>query len=118
VKLLTIKKMKKILGTLVLFLAFTLNASAQDKAFKKVDAAVEAKKNVTEMAEYLRLNSEDVENFLRLFEHKFRLLNENISDERKTELARIIDLKIRATLTPAQMEKLDKNPELLKKLTH
>ena len=54
--------MKKILGTLVLFLAFTLNASAQDKAFKKVDAAVEAKKNVTEMAEYLRLNSEDVEN--------------------------------------------------------
>ena len=61
-KLLTIKKMKKILGTLVLFLAFTLNASAQDKAFKKVDAAVEAKKNVTEMAEYLKLNSEDVEN--------------------------------------------------------
>lgn len=110
--------MKKILGILVLFLAFTINANAQDKAFKKVDAVVEAKKNAAEMADYLKLESNEVENFFRLFEYKYNVLNENLSEERKAELARIVDLKIRASLTPAQIEKLDKNKELLKKLTH
>lgn len=110
--------MKKILGILVLFLAFTINANAQDKAFKKVDAAVEAKKNAAEMADFLKLESSEVENFFRLFEYKYNVLNENLSEERKAELARIVDLKIRASLTPAQIEKLDKNKELLKKLTH
>lgn len=111
-------KMKKILGILVLFLAFTINANAQDKSFKKVDVAVEAKKNAAEMADYLKLESSEVENFFRLFEYKYNVLNENLSEERKAELARIVDLKIRASLTPAQIEKLDKNKELLKKLTH
>lgn len=110
--------MKKILGAFILFLAFTFNANAQDKAFKKVDVAVEAKKNASEMADYLKLESNEVENFFRLFEYKYNVLNENLSEERKAELARIVDLKIRASLTPAQMEKLEKNTELLKKLTH
>ena len=108
--------MKNLLGALVLFLAFTVNANAQE-TFKKVDEKIEAKNNMVALSEVVTVEGTLSEDLTRLFEYKFRNLNENLSAERKIELARVIEAKLRATLTPENMEKLDKNEALLKKLT-
>lgn len=109
--------MKKLLSALVLFLAFTINASAQE-TFKKVDEKVEAKTNLAAISEVVQLDATTSENLFRLFEYKYRHLNENLSAERKVELAKIIELKLRATLTEQQMQSIEKKPGLLKKLSN
>lgn len=121
----TIKQitMRNLLGALVLFLAFAVNASAQEtskkqETFKKVDEKVEAKSNLAALSEVVTLQGTLSEDLFRLFEYKYRTLNDNLSTERKTELARIIELKLRATLTEAQMQSIESKPGLLKKLTN
>ena len=115
----TIKQitMKNLLGALVLFLAFTVNASAQE-TFKKVDEKVEAKSNLAALSEVVPVQGTLSEDLFRLFEYKYRNLNENLSAERKVELAKIIELKLRATLSADQMQNIEKKPGLLKKLTN
>lgn len=115
----TIKQitMKNLLGALVLFLAFTVNASAQE-TFKKVDEKVEAKTNLAALSEVVPVQGTLSEDLFRLFEYKHRNLNENLSAERKVELAKIIELKLRATLSESQMLKIESKPGLLKKLTN
>ena len=110
--------MKKILSILVLFVAFTINANAQEKEFKKVDEKVEAKANLAALSEVVQLDAKVSQDLFGLFEYKYRNLNENLSTERKTELARIIDLKLRATLTSEQMQLIESKQGLLKKLTN
>lgn len=115
----TIKQitMKNLLGALVLFLAFTVNASAQE-TFKKVDEKVEAKTNLAALSEVVPVQGTLSEDLFRLFEYKHRNLNENLSTDRKAELARIIEMKLRATLSADQMQKIESKPGLLKKLTN
>ena len=115
----TIKKdtMKNLFGALVLFLAFTVNASAQEK-FTKVDEKIEAKSNLDAVSEVVQLDAKLSQDLFGLFEYKYRNLNENLSIERKVELARIIELKLRATLTNDQMKSIEKKEGLLKKLTN
>lgn len=115
----TIKQitMKNLLGALVLFLAFTVNASAQE-TFKKVDEKVEAKTNLAALSEVVPVQGTLSEDLFRLFEYKHRNLNENLSTDRKAELARIIEMKLRATLSESQMKSIDSKPGLLKKLTN
>jgi hypothetical protein len=115
----TIKQitMKNLLGALVLFLAFTVNASAQE-TFKKVDEKVEAKTNLAALSEVIPVQGTLSEDLFRLFEYKHRNLNENLSTDRKAELARIIEMKLRATLSADQMQKIESKPGLLKKLTN
>lgn len=115
----TIKQitMKNLLGALVLFLAFTVNASAQE-TFKKVDEKVEAKTNLAALSEVVQLDAKLSQDLFGLFEYKYRNLNENLSKERKVELARIIELKLRATLNESQMQSIEKKEGLLKKLTN
>lgn len=115
----TIKQitMKNLLGALILFLAFTVNASAQE-TFKKVDEKVEAKSNLAALSEVVPVQGTLSEDLFRLFEYKYRNLNENLSKERKVELAKMIELKLRATLTEAQMKSIESKPGLLKKLTN
>lgn len=109
--------MKNLLGALVLFLAFTVNASAQE-TFKKVDEKVEAKTNLAALSEVVQLDAKLSQDLFGLFEYKYRNLNENLSKERKVELARIIELKLRATLNESQMQSIEKKEGLLKKLTN
>jgi hypothetical protein len=109
--------MKNLLGVLVLFLAFTVNASAQE-TFKKVDGKVEAKSNLAALSEVVPVQGTMSEDLFRLFEYKYRNLNENLSKERKVELAKIIELKLRATLSESQMKSIESKPGLLKKLTN
>ena len=109
--------MKNLLGALVLFLAFTVNASAQE-SFKKVDEKIEAKANLEALSKVITLEGTLSEDLLHLFEYKYRNLNENLSTDKKAELARIIEMKLRATLDEKQMINLEKKEGLLKQLTN
>lgn len=107
--------MKKLIAALTLMLAFSINANAQDQ--KELTASEKGRKDATELTQFLGLSATQSEDFYRLFELKHKTLEDkNLSAERKTELNRVIESKIRASLDGVQMEKLDKNPDLLKKL--
>ena len=125
--------MKKIIALFVFMLAFGLTASAQQKKATQAAAATTktanvneqaikkaAVKDVTAMKEVIELDSRDQESMLGLFEHKHRELQQNgeLSPERKANLAQIIEAKIKATLNADQIEKLQKTPALMKKLTN
>ncbi|WP_293871802.1 hypothetical protein [Flavobacterium sp.] len=107
--------MKKFIAALTILLAFTINANAQDK--NGLNSAEKGKQQATELANYIGLDQTMTENFARLFEQKFSIVDDpNTKPERKTELSRVIEAKIRGTLNDQQISKLEKNPELLKKL--
>jgi hypothetical protein len=110
--------MKKIFAVLTLLLAFSINANAQDKnGLDGLSAADKGKKQAAELTEYLGLDATMNENFAKLFEQKFVILDDkNATPERKTEVARVIEAKIRGTLDGNQVDKLEKNPELLRRL--
>jgi hypothetical protein len=109
--------MKNLLGALALFLAFTVNVSAQE--FKKVEEKVEAKLNLTALSEVISLEQGTLkQDLFRLFEYKYKNLNENLSADKKADLAKIIELKLRATLSDDQMKTVEKKEGLLKKLTN
>lgn len=123
--------MKKLIAALTLALAFTINANAQDKkttvnadkaktqSAQQLTAGEKAKNEAAELTQFLGLNETQNADFQRLFEQKHRTLEDaTLSQERRNEVSRIVELKIRATLDGNQMDKLDKNPELLKKLVH
>lgn len=108
-------QMKKFIAALTLFLAFTINASAQDK--KATTSHDLAQKDAIELATFLKLDQTSSDNFLRLFELKYKTLEDKtLSDERKKSLSNAIEAKIRATLDGVQMEKLEKNKALFTKL--
>jgi len=116
--------MKKLIAAVTLMLVFSISANAQAKkaVVKEVTETtlspeVAAKKNADELTQFIGLKEDMTLNFERLFKMKQEvLLDKNMSDERKAEMRRVVELKIRATLDYEQMEKLDKNPELLKRL--
>jgi hypothetical protein len=117
--------MKKLIAALTLILAFSVNANAQDKKesnaalkqTKELTAAERGKKDAVALAQYLELNETMTADFQRLFEQKYKTLEDKaLSQERRTELSRIVEMKIRATLTDAQMEKLQTNKDLFKSL--
>ena len=109
--------MKKLIAALTLMLAFSINANAQDK--DTPSSYDLGKKQAAELTEFLGLDKVQNENFARLFEQKISILSEkDLTDERRKELSRVIDAKIRATLDQNQMERLEKNKELFEKLIH
>ena len=106
--------MKKIFALLTMLLAFSISANAQDA---KAKSAEYAKRDAQLAAETLGLKANQQEDFFRLFEQKHEILqNPDLSAERKSEMSRIVGLKIRASLTEEQLAKLEANPELMKKL--
>ena len=110
--------MKKIIAALTLLLAFSINANAQDKKSPS-DAYDKANKQATELSEFLGLDKVQNQNFARLLEQKITIFEDtNTSPERKVELSRIIEAKIRASLDADLMEKLEKNTALFEKLIH
>jgi LAS superfamily LD-carboxypeptidase LdcB len=118
--------MKKIIAVLTLLLAFTINANAQNKKSttavkvqdkKELTSVEKGKKDAEELTAYLGLNDTQNADFYRLFEQKHRTLEDkNLSVERKKEVSRIIEAKIRASLDGDQIQKLEKNPELIERL--
>jgi len=112
--------MKKIIAALMLLLAFSMNVSAQEtKGYVGLNATEKGKKQAAELSEYLQLDATMNQNFAMLFEQKSQILDDkSVSAERKAEMSRIVDAKIRASLDQNQIEKLEKNPELFKKLVN
>jgi hypothetical protein len=109
--------MKKIFAAITFILAFSINANAQDKGTSSAHDL--GKKQAVELSEYLGLDSVKTEDFARLFEQKISVLdNANLTQERKDEFSRVIEAKIRASLDANEMEKLEQNTALFKKLTH
>lgn len=109
--------MKKIIAALTLMFVFSINANAQDK--ETYSAYDLGKKQAAELTELLGLDKVQDENFARLFEQKITVLDDiNLTQERKDEFSRVVESKIRASLDKNQMEKLEKNEVLFKKLTH
>jgi DNA primase large subunit len=118
--------MKKIIAVLTLLFAFSVSANAQDKKvtskteIAKPELTIEdlAKRDAEELAKFVGLDSEKIPTYTRLFQKKYKVMsNPGLTKENKTELVSSIEAKLRAGLTPEQIEKLDKNPALLKKLT-
>lgn len=110
--------MKKIVSIFVFLLAFTFNANAQEKSFKRVDEQVEANKNLTALKEVIQLDATKSADMFRLFEYKYRNLNENLSEERKASLTKIMEMKLRASFTPNEMQLIENKKGLLFSLTH
>jgi hypothetical protein len=118
--------MKKIVALVVMMLGFGLTASAQT-AVKPAKAntatqtsfAESGKKDVVALDKVVTLTEQQKQSFQGLFEYKYReLALVADSAERKAVVSQTIDAKVRATLTPEQMAKLDAKPEVLKKITH
>lgn len=108
--------MKKLIAVLTLFLAFTISANAQQRNASPTSLE-KAKKEAAELTEFLGLDKTMNENFTMLFEQKHTVLDDkNVSQERKTELSRVIEAKIRGTLDGKQMDKLEHNEDLFKRL--
>ncbi|HEX8562537.1 MAG TPA: hypothetical protein VF676_06105 [Flavobacterium sp.] len=106
--------MKKLAAIFTFLLAFTISAHAQDA---KPSADEAAKKDTAELAEYLGLTQDQQVNFIALFKHKYKVLNDaTIPQERKDEMSRMVAVKINASIDENQKQKLAKNPELLEKL--
>ena len=106
--------MKKLLFIFTLICVFSINANAQEKNVTSQDLA---KKDAVELTQLLSLTDTDTENFFRLFEMKYTMLEDkSLSEERKSIITSTIDAKIRATLNEKQMAILEANPELFKRL--
>lgn len=107
--------MKKIIAALTLFLAFSINANAQDKTALSPEA--KGKNQALELTKFMNLSEDYTNGFTALFIEKFTVLdNKNTSPERKAEMLRVVEAKIRASFDAKQMEKLEKNTDLFKRL--
>lgn len=104
--------MKKIFAILVLFLAFSFSANAQNTAYD------EAVKDVAALKALVKIEASSNQVFESIFydKHKF-LLQSNLTEEMKQEKFTNTEERLAAALTPSQLEKLKKNTELYKKLT-
>lgn len=120
--------MKKIIALFVVMLAFGLNANAQQKKATKTVAKQETSKELTveqaaknDLAKFTSvvtgLTDTQKQDFYNLFEYKHRE-TKGMSADRKDSMAQVIEAKLKASLEPAQIEKLEKNPAVLREITH
>lgn len=120
--------MKKIIALFVIMVGFSFTAQAQQKKVAKAtaqstvtDAGVQkaAAADVKALDAYIPLNAAEKQSFTGLFEYKHQNIKDGqMSAERIDVFAQTIEAKIKATLTPENLTKLEGNPKLLKQLTH
>lgn len=106
--------MKKIIALFVLFFAFSINASAQDKS---IEFERNAKKDLELMLNVIKVNDAMVDPFYKLFIRKYQELdNPNMTPVRRSEITSMIDAKLRASLTNDQIITLEKNKDVYAQL--
>lgn len=121
--------MKKIIALLVVMLGFGFTATAQQKSFTvkspttqatptDPEVAKAAAKDLTALTNVVALNAVEKQNFKGLFEYKHSELKKPLTADKKKVLLNSIDAKLRASLTPEQMAKLDSNKKVLSQLTN
>lgn len=102
--------MKKIFSLLALFLAFSFSMNAQEK--QEINPQVQAKADAVKVSELLKLDDMYREGVYRLFEMKYMTLaDKTLPAERKKELSKIIEAKLRATFSGEQMAILESKKE-------
>lgn len=121
--------MKKIIALLVITVGISFSANAQKKtpakaAVKKEAASTEsafekaAANDLAALQKAVTISADEKVSLKGLFEYKHRELSTATNDAARNVIYKTIDAKLRATLTADQTAALDKNPELLKTLTH
>lgn len=108
--------MKKLFSFLVLFIALSVNAQEDKKQAQIAEFEKNSKQESVEISNFLKLDAQTTENLRNLFLTKYKMLGNMPSQDRTDEVAKIIEAKLRATLTPAQMAQLDNNKTLFNKL--
>ena len=107
--------MKKILFIFAMMLAFGVSAQAQDK---QASPASKGRQEATELVDYLKLGSNELNAFTQLFQMKYEMMaDQNVTEATKKQLPTIIEKKIEGTLDGNQVEKLRANKTLWAKLT-
>jgi hypothetical protein len=119
--------MKKIIALLALMLCATVSVTAQEKKDKSgTEATVEgadsfrnaALKDADALGQVITYkDAKTKQNFVGLFEIKHRELAQGLNTERKAQLAQTIEAKIKASLSPEDLQKLENKPALMKRLT-
>ena len=121
--------MKRIIALFVVMLAFGLNANAQQKkapaatnqqALNTTEAAYStaADKDIATLSQHVKLTSDQKVTLHSLFTEKHRYFGQNLSNERKAVVAENIEMKLKSTLEPAQLAKIEGNAQLMNILTH
>lgn len=103
--------MKKLLSIFVLFLVFSLPASAQDeKTAKEKEFSIKEKatQNVESFAAVMDLTNPMAEALNQIFYKKYKLLSkENITETEKMEVSNSVDEKLKAILNEELIKKLE-----------
>ncbi len=108
--------MKKLIAVVTLFLGFAFSANAQQD--NKLSAENAAKMDAVKLSEAVGLQGTQQENLVQLFVMKYNVMNDpSVTAERKNEMAKVVEAKLRASLNAEQIKKLDADPALLSKMT-
>ena len=125
--------MKKIIAAFILFVSFSFTANAQEiksvnsqerkqstevVETRKVDFNDLAKKDTHTLTKLIQLDEQKIKDLNGLFLYKHEALNKAKETRDKEQISTIIEAKLRATLSPEQMEKVANQPNLLHQLTH
>lgn len=106
--------MKKIFAILALFLAFSINAIAQEGQ-KNPDTAAAA--DLAALSKVIPVSKASEKEIKEAFYAKHKFLNQSdLTAEQKTQIATETEAKLSELLSPEQFRKLKANRELFKKL--
>ena len=106
--------MKKLFLTLSLFFALSIGVNAQ---VTKIDPVQAAKKEVAVLSDIVGLTDQQTTDLYRLYEQKYQLLADpQMSAERISEMNRIVELKVQATLTQEQNKKFTEGKQRFDKI--
>ena len=119
--------MKKLLFVAALLFGFGFSSMAQENDLKSNatekqtktldDAKADAKSDVKELANIIQLEDATVQALFQLFEMKYSVLyNPEIAAEQKATMKSEVGMKVKATLTDAQMQQLKSNATLYNKI--
>lgn len=123
--------MKKIIALVVALIAFGLNANAQQKKATTAKTAVTkelskeekteqaAKKDLAALTGVVKTLTETQKtDFYNFFVTKHKMFMEEMTSEQRETLYQTMEGKIKASLSPGDIAKLEKNPAVMKQLTH
>jgi hypothetical protein len=121
--------MKKIIAAFILFISVSMTANAQDVKksnsqekqittieTRKVDFDDLAKKDTYKLVKLLQLDQQMAKDLNGLFLYKYNQFSLAKNENEKKQISEQIEAKLRATLTPSQMDKITRQPDLLKSL--
>lgn len=105
--------MKKFIALFFMIISFSATANAQDR---QKEIAKKVQNDITALTSYISLTDEQKVQISKGLEMKHLNLTPELPEGRKKELVRVVEHYLRAPLTQAQLQKLDANPTLVKRL--